>query len=162
MKPLFSEKVMSTENIMLVENNKICGDDGEVSEILNNFFSNAVKSLNIQVNSDHLNEHVSELDPVRNAIKKYEHHPSIVKIKEIFGNKDIFSFEPASYNDILKEITLLNVSKACPKTTIPPKIIKDNCDLFSLKLYADFRFSIENARFPNNFKQADISPVHKK
>ena len=161
-KPLFSERVMSTENIMLVENNTICGDDGQVSEILNIFFSNAVKNLNIPVNSDHLNENVFEIDPVRRAIKKYEHHPSIVKIKEIFGNQDIFSFEPASYNDILKEITILSISKACPKTTIPPKIIKDNCDLFSLKLYADFRVSIENARFPNNLKQADITPVHKK
>ena len=133
-----------------------------MSEILNNFFSNAVKNLNIQVNIDHINETVSELDPVGRAIKKYEHHPSILKIKEIFGNQDIFSFKPATYNNILKEIMLLNVSKACPKTSIPPKIMKENCDLFSLKLYADFKFSIENARFPNNFKQADISPVHKK
>ena len=56
----------------------------------------------------------------------------------------------------------LNVFKASPKTSIPPKIIKDNCNLFALKLHTDFKFSIDNANFPNNLKLADISPVHKK
>ena len=163
-KPLFSEKIMSTENITLVENNIICGNDGQVSEILNEFFSNAVKNLNIEINSDYLNENVYELDPIRSAIIKYEHHPSILKIKEKFGSQDqdTFSFKPATYDDVFKEIISLNISKACPKSTIPPKIIKENCDLFSLKLHADFKYSIDNASFPNNLKMADISPVHKK
>ena len=56
----------------------------------------------------------------------------------------------------------LNVSKASPKTSIPSKIINDTCDLFALKLHTDFKFSIDNANFPNNLKLADISPVHKK
>ena len=84
------------------------------------------------------------------------------KIKEKFGNLDNFSFKPASYENVSKGIMSLDVSKACPKTTIPPKIIKDSCDLFSIKLQADFKFSIENACFPTNLKFADISPTHKK
>ena len=161
-KPLFSDKVMSAVNITLVEKNTICGNDCQVSEILNEFFSNAVKNLNIETNSDLLNDNVYELDPVKRAIIKYEHHPSIIKIKEIFGNKDKFSFGYSTYESVFKEIMSLNSSKACPKTTIPTKIIKENCDLFALKLHADFKFSIDHASFPNNLKLADISPVHKK
>ena len=161
-KPLFSEKVVSSENITLVENNAICGNDGQVSEILNQFFSNAVMNLSIETNSENLNENVYELDPVKRAIKKYEHHPSILKIKDKFGNQDAFAFKHATYDDVVKEIISLNLPKASPKTSIPPKIIKDNCDLFSIKLHVDFNFSIDNASFPNNLKLADISPVYKK
>ena len=56
----------------------------------------------------------------------------------------------------------VNISKACPKTTIPPKIIKENCDLFALKLHADYKSSIEKASFPNNLQLVDITPVYKK
>ena len=75
-KPFFSEKVMSAENITLVEKNIICGNDGKVSEILN-----AVKNLNIKTNTDFLNDNVFELDPVKRAIIKHAQHPSILKIK---------------------------------------------------------------------------------
>ena len=36
-----------------------------MSEILNDFFSNAVKNLNIKTNTDFLNDNVFELDPVK-------------------------------------------------------------------------------------------------
>ena len=34
--------------------------------------------------------------------------------------------------------------------------------IFSKTLHADFKFSVDNASFPNNVKLIDISPVHKK
>jgi hypothetical protein len=46
-KPLFSEKTMSTDNITLIENNIIVSEDEKVAEVFNSFFSNAVKNLNI-------------------------------------------------------------------------------------------------------------------
>ena len=161
-KPLFSEKVMSNENITLVENNNIYGDDKRVSEIFNEFFSNAVKNLNIMQNRDLLNENIYELDPINRAIIRYMRHPSILKIKECFANPDAFSFSECTFESVYKEICLLNSAKACPKTTIPTKIIKENCDIFALKLYIDFNHSIGNSTFPENLKQADISPIHKK
>ena len=47
-KPLFTEKTTSTNNITLVENNEIISDDNVAAEIFNDFFSNAVKNLNIE------------------------------------------------------------------------------------------------------------------
>ena len=51
-KPLFSEKVMLTENITLIENNVLKSEDEEVAKIFNSFFSNAVKNLNIEYNDN--------------------------------------------------------------------------------------------------------------
>ena len=80
-KPLFSEKVNTNENITLVENNNIISSEIEIAEKLNAFFSNIVKELNIKVKEDLLCD-VSDInDPVERAIQKYENHPSIQMIK---------------------------------------------------------------------------------
>ena len=82
--------------------------------------------------------------------------------EEVFGNQDKFSFDHCMYKDVCDEIRSLNISKACPKTSIPPKIIKDNCDIFALKLHDDLNQSIDYGTFPKNLKDADVTPVHKK
>ena len=64
--------------------------------------------------------------------------------------------------DIQTEILLLNESKACPKGSIPPNIIKNNSDIIASKLLSDFNKSIDSASFPVNLKNADITPAHKK
>ena len=116
-KPLFSEKVMSAESITIVENDTIYNNGSDVSQIFNQFFSNVVKNLNILPKDDVINDNVNDLDIIN--------HPSILKIKEVFGNQDIFSFVHCSYEDALQEIRSLNSSKAWPETSIPPTIIKD-------------------------------------
>ena len=46
-KPLLSDKSKSNEKITLVEGDKITSEDKSNAEILNSFFSNAVKNLKI-------------------------------------------------------------------------------------------------------------------
>ena len=46
-KPLLSDKVKSSEKIILVKEEETINEDGEMAEILNTFFSNAVKNLKI-------------------------------------------------------------------------------------------------------------------
>ena len=82
MKRFFSDKVMTSENITLFENGDILEDDKKVSQIFSNFFSNAVKNLNIEGSKDFWMETVSEHDSINRAIQKYEKHPSILKTKE--------------------------------------------------------------------------------
>ena len=60
------------------------------------------------------------------------------------------------------EILSLNIRSACPISNIPPKIIKGNLDIFSIKIYKDFNQAIDDKMFPDNCKLADITPVHKK
>ena len=161
-KPFFSDKVTTSENITLFENGNILEDDKKVSQIFSNFFSNAVKNLNIEGSKDLLMETVSEHDPINRAIQKYEEHPSILKIKEKIDGSDVFSFHPTDLESVIREILLLNTSKATPKDSIPPNIIKEYYDIFAYKILIDFNFSVNCGTFPCNQKLADISPVFKK
>ena len=104
---------------------------------------------------------INDDDPILSAIQKYESHPSILKIKEIVYDNDRFSFKPTDLKSVIKEIFNLKDSKACPIESIPSKIVKENCDIFSPKLLIDFNFAISTGIFPRNQKLADISPVFK-
>ena len=126
------------------------------------FFSTAVKNLNINDEVDFLNEKVSVADSVNKAIKKYETHSSILKIKDSRGEQNSFSFHAIDLESVVQEIIMLNTSKATPKDSIPSNIIKDNYDIFAYKIFIDFNFSVNSGIFPNNLKNADISPVFKK
>ena len=64
---------------------------------LTNCFSNIVKNLNILPKDDVISDNVNDPDLINRAILKYEHHLSILKIKETFGNNDTFSFVHCSY-----------------------------------------------------------------
>ena len=59
----------------------------------------------------------------------------------------------------VKAMENLDVSKSFPKDNIPPKIIKENKDIFSILLTNGMRKCIENCIFPVNLKNADISPL---
>ena len=166
-KPLFSENAASTDNITLVENEVIVNDDATISEIFNDFFSNAVKNLNIEpyetfsfdkyfICADENND-----DFIYSAIKKYENHPSILKIKEVSSENNQFSFKPIALKAVITEISNLSESKACPIDSIPAKILKEHFDIFGPKLLIDFNCAINTGIFPKNQKLADISPIFK-
>ena len=162
-KPLFSEKYFNRENITLDENNEIIEDDTEISEIFNKFFANAIKDFNIEIDPNILNnvEHIK--DPILKAIKKYERHPSIIKINECnLHAMEIFNFERITEDNVLNEINALDTKKATQINSIPINVIKDNSDIFSFILFNIINRSIEFSNFPDKLKLADITPVHKK
>ena len=73
----FSEKISSNEdNIVLIEKDEITSEDNRISEIFNDFFHNAVASLNVDIdpgllfNVNHID------DPVLKAIERYKNHPN--------------------------------------------------------------------------------------
>ena len=51
-------------------------------KLFNNYFNNAVKSLNLQCDPEHLNSVSDENDPIEIAIKKFKSHTSIVYINK--------------------------------------------------------------------------------
>ena len=159
-KPFFSEKSVTTDSIAIVENNKIYDDDEKVSEIFNDFFSNAVVNLNIP--SCNFNADINESDPIIKANMKYNNHESIIKIKESKNIQDSFSFTSVENKTVENEIYFLNRSKACPSNSIPVQIIQENCDIFVPRITCDFNNLISHGIFPSNLKNADISPVFKK
>ena len=159
-KPFFSDKAVSTDSISLIDNNKIYDDDEKVSEIFNDFFSNAV--INLNIHSCDLDENIDETDPVTKANMKYKNHESIIKIIESRNVDDSFTFHYVENKTVENEIYSLNRSKACPSNSIPAHIIQENYDIFVPRITSDFNNSIIHGIFPRNLKNADISPVFKK
>ena len=128
-KPLLSDKVKSSEKITLVEEEEIINEDGENVEILNTFFSNAIKTLKITEyqETDSLASNISY--PIFKVILKYRNHPSIVAIKNL-NKASRFDFSRVSVQDVVKEIKKLSTRKATQYTDLPVKILKENSDIF--------------------------------
>ena len=161
-KPLLSDKSKSNEKITLVEGDKITSEDESNAEILNSFFSNAVKNLKIPEFKDinPLAENIPH--PVFKAILKYKNHPSIIAIKNARRKGLGFYFSEVSVDDICKELKRLNSRKAAQNTDIPIKILKANANIFSSYICDFFNETIRSGKFPSISKKANITPVFKK
>ena len=80
-KPLLSDKSKSNEKITLVEDNRIIIEDKDNVELLNSFFSNAVKNLKIPEFSDSNPLAKNIPHPIFKVLLKYKNHRSIIAIK---------------------------------------------------------------------------------
>ena len=98
--------------------------------------------------------------PVEKAIKKYENHPSIKKIKECCElNK--YEFKPVTINEVLLQVQKLNSKKASPLNSIPAKILKQNADIFAVLIQKIFKSNISGCYFPRELKDGEVSPLFK-
>ena len=150
-----------SEKITLVEREKIINEDRANAEILNTFFSNAVKNLKIPEyqETDPLANNISH--PIFKPILKYRNHPSIVAIKNL--NKGLrFDFCRVSVQDVLKAIKKLSTRKATQYTDLPVKILKENSDIFGNYICDFFNDCIDRGDFPSILKIANITQVFRK
>ena len=74
-------------------------------EELNNFFREAVSTLDINENSYIINPDSKNIpDPIEKAKSRYKFHPSILLINDKIVNQDKFFFKPISKLDMEKEV----------------------------------------------------------
>ena len=103
LKPLLSDKAKcESSQINLVENDEILSTDKEIAEAFNNYYSNAVKPLNLQCDSEHLSDVSDETDPIERAIKKFTNHPSIININQNIPKTTNFEFSQVDI-DLIKK-----------------------------------------------------------
>ena len=150
------------KQITLIEGDKIISEDLEVAEKLNNYFHNAVKSLDILEFSDLLTPVTGLADPIDIAIKKYENHPSILVINEKVPLKPLrFSFTETNVSEMENEIKSLNPRKATTSNNIPANVLKDTFDICSLILNDIWHVAVLGSSFPRELKLADITAILK-
>ena len=135
-------------------------EEAKITYSFNEFSSNVVKELKTEKYDNILPEVIEETDPVPKAIEKYKNHPSILQIKSSFKHPKVFSFKYFNVEDVKREINNLNSKKATPKGDIPVKILKWNSNIIALALTEYYNQNIKNSTFPNELKNADISPVY--
>ena len=120
-KPFFSNKTNNFDDkIILVEKGEVVSKNEEIATHFNNYFNDIDEGLNIKkwCISDKLSN-----DPLVNAIRIYENHPSIIKIKSSVETTQLFDFNFVSSDDISK---ITNSMDSTKKTSgaIPIKIVK--------------------------------------
>ena len=156
MKPFFSDKTPNN-NLTLVEGNKIVSDNRACAEIFNTYYSDLVN-----INRELFTKKTNLTTPVENIMPKFPNQPSILKIKERGLQANRFSFLFVSETDVCIVIRNVNSSKAYQKENIPPKVLKENTDVLSRFLKDDINLNIDKGKFPDNLKNADITPIFKK
>ena len=100
-------------------------------------------------------------DPVLAAIIMFQDHTSIKNIREK-NFKSVFSFTHTNEIEVKKIIRGTNIHKTCQLKVTPTKIIKMNSYIFANFICLHFNYCIDTGEFPQEFKNADIIPVHKK
>ena len=161
-KPLFSDKKnILQRNIMILDEGEIITDDAEVAEKLNNFFIEAVESLDIETFTSSTISDVYT-DDIEKIINQYQLHPSILKIKEKVTLKEKFKFKDINSNEINRKILQLNPKKASIKNDIPAKILIE-CNEIVSDYLAEIYNTAKNANyFSNSLKMGTITPIQKK
>ena len=160
-KPFFSEKGPRNKKITLVTGEKIFSEDSEVSESFNNFFSNAVRQLDIAEHLHLLNKTKNTDDPIDSAIEKFRYHPSILKIQEKV-NSQIFNFTNVTLAEVEQEVRSLNPKKATTTNSIPSKLLKQHFDIYGPILHNLVNKTFQENIFPDELKLGDITPIFKK
>ena len=155
--PFLSDKVLSTERITLIENDKIINNDNGTANIMHIIFSTIVISLNVLEYHDC--EGMSGNDPILKAKSYCRNHPSITAINRVSNSYNLFSFDISNKEKILKEINSLDHTKTCQESDIPTKIIKENAHIFSKICHFSFDALVKEGTFPSIFKLADVTPI---
>ena len=146
----------------MVEKEEILTQDNSVAKVLNNLFSNIVKTLGIldYMRSHSLATEVNDL--TLKAIMKYRNHASVLTILDICKNNSIFTFSHVTKEEVLKEIGNLDTTKSSQDTDIPTKVIKQNSDIFASFICKTFNNMVDSSTFPAALKLAHITPAFKK
>ena len=160
-KPNFTNKTKKNEKIILVENENIISENKEIAEIMNDYFVNITKELNIP--EETLCDVDSLIrDPIDTIIQTYSEHPSILKIKESVNFSKNFRFDELNQSQIEDEILSLNSKKATGADSIPPKILKHSVHILKSPLTQLFNSMVKINHFPSDLKYANVSPLFKK
>ena len=151
-KPLFSNKIKSTEYITLEENGKIITNDKELARIFNDFFVNIVPSVGINTNHSFLINTDNENDPIEKTTAKYKNHPSIISIEKFMENSDSsFSFQHFPKDKITKTIKMLDPKKVIQSNAIPTKLIKRVSGFFYDYIYINLNKCIKDGEYVEDF-----------
>ena len=160
-KPLFSNKNPMSEKITLIEDARILSNDVEVAECFNEYFCNFTDSLDIDPLFKEVPEQISVEQMVLRAITKYKDHTSIKVINQnVALNDNTFSFSHASPNEVMKQIDLLDKNKS-NSGNIPTGMLKATREIVCPYLTDCINSAVYDSEYPNELKEADLSPLFK-
>ena len=85
-----------------------------------------------------------------------------MKIKKAFNVTDLFSFHTITEDEVRKEISKLDGSKATPVGDVPAEMLKSTTDVHVSISTKIIKSSIRNGCFPDELKAVEVTPIFKK
>lgn len=153
--PFFSNKCSSEEAVSLVDKGILEHDTEKICNIFNNYFINITSNLNIELWKPDI-----ACSSLVDIIKKYDSHPSILKIKESHCDGSQFQFIHIHPWDTYQVIMSMNKKKSvsgCIPTHILQSVVRECC----VPLTDCFNNCLNDGSFPNELKLAEVIPVFK-
>ena len=152
--PFMSDKrFRNGSEITLNEDGKTVVDCKEVSEIFNKYFVNIASTIGFD----------DSITSTTDALSKHASHPSIIKIKGHFSEKQTsFSFHSTDTKTVENKLKTLNVRKATGFDKIPAKLLRLAHSELSSPITYLINMCISKSVFPSVMKQAEVSPIYKK
>ena len=166
-KPFLTNKgFLENKDIKLIERNKTITIERELSKTFNEHYikivekSSGIKPKYISQHDKNQNIHKR----IREIVKSYESHPSILQIKNIcsssFHVKEKVCFHFVNEIEIKKLVQELN-SGDIIGDTVPPKLIKVAVGFFTPLLTTSINSSIDHNIFPDFAKTTLVVPLDK-
>ena len=143
----------------MVEDDKIISRDDQIAKKFGEYFI-SIPFLNMPSNG-YKCPHSLEPNPILKILDKYKDHPRIKLIKAK-NSSQVFKFNQTDIKEVKKTFQSLDPEKATQKDDIKTNLLKKNVDFFAKYTCDDINDSIRSSKFPNELKQADIVPAHKK
>ena len=141
-KPLFSNKRLNSNKLMLIENDKLISEEPLLARTMNEYFTSITKNLNLK-----LSPRFSDL---KDIINFYQNHISIIKIMSQSNSEfEPFHFQRVSSNELKKEILNVSNKKATRKGDVPVNLLKGSIDTYLPVLTEIINSFFEQNEFPN-------------
>ena len=161
-KPFLTNKgFLTNDNISTKVNDDLVTDKTKLANLFNLHYINIVENTSgappvIQGNPNNPNE---DNTTVKNIIKQYENHSSIINIKNHIDSP-VIRFDILTAN--MEDIKNINPKKATGPDKIPPKIVKLSPNIIDSHLMKIINSDLSNNSFSNEAKVATVRSVYKK
>ena len=90
-----------------------------------------------------------------------EEEPELLFNERVLSEGTLTSID-ISLDDVLDQILALDITKSYGSDGVSPRFLKEGGNAIALVLKSLFKLSLEHKTFPSLWKQANVTPIHKK
>ena len=128
-----------------MERNEIVNDDGEIATIMNRYFMNITKHMNLKANK------ISHREELVNILDTFKNHMSVQRIKLAnFHSYSTLNFSKVTESKVRKVILNLSSKKATKNDDISVKILKKSVEIYTKEITFIINDCIEKGIFPDD------------
>jgi len=164
-KPFLTNKgIISSDFISIKKGDEFIDNEEELVEMFNSHYVNIVENITgISPTINPLYDYQeNDRYMVRNIIKQYEKHPSIIEIRKNVNITEKFEIKEATVSEINTLLKSLNGKKATGPDKIPPKIAKLSANIVDSHLCNAINKELRKFCYADAAKIASVRPKYQK